>query len=731
MMSTERRASGLGPSLTVTSPRAQNNQAVPRDLQRSTRPESSTAATAAAAAAPPSTGSPDRKRPRYEPALASRSVGDEEELDELDDSEDMPKRPRGESEEPKVERKGSGPESTSRSSSATAYHSHWAGRSASATLDSRYHQPQSQHQHQQPQQHRMREGTDMAGVPDPRRHEFDRPYASRYDSGHGHGLGLREDGRPISGLVGERFSGDADREPRDRVHVETKMEYTSPSMRMPPPGAGDPNLPSFRNRPSSPPPRLPGFASLESDGLGARTRGGDDGGMPGAYSHSPRRAMPFQGPSYGNYPPPPGRSSLMHHHPSPTPSTSYGNPPMIHPALAGLPGAGGGPGGKQQPSFVSKLYSMLEDHSISELISWGSSGTVFSVANPAEFSRLVLPNWFKHSNWQSFVRQLNMYGFHKVNHSYQGNPSDEVQVWEFRHPSFRRGEIALLNDIKRKSSRQKRGGSPRGSIGGADMRADRSGGSSTPSPEVPLATIPGHDGMRMMGGGGGGGVMGMGMGPSGHRGGREFAYGDERMDAHGYVDRRELRGYGGGGERDYAAAVGPRGVPADEYAYARGKVEGHLGMANPGGPPPASGMAPPLAAADNAVVRRTGDHIMDRAETMSRFEDLSERTDAIIRHASFLETQIRLLSEQLIDARAFTASVVREEMLQMLDRLERVLSAPAPPGIDATTKTVEAIRSQLAYYSHRSAAGGPGERANKPTAPITGGAGVDPTRPSV
>ena len=62
---------------------------------------------------------------------------------------------------------------------------------------------------------------------------------------------------------------------------------------------------------------------------------------------------------------------------------------------------------------MSKLYSMLEDPSISDLISWGSSGTVFSVANPAEFSRLVLPNWFKHSNWQSFVRQLNMYGFHK------------------------------------------------------------------------------------------------------------------------------------------------------------------------------------------------------------------------------------------------------------------------------------------------------------------------------
>lgn len=391
---------------------------------------------------------------------------------------------------------------------------------------------------------------------------------------------------------------------------------------------------------------------------------------------------------------------------------------MIHPALAGLPGAGGGPGGKQQPSFVSKLYSMLEDPSIADLISWGSSGTVFSVANPAEFSRLVLPNWFKHSNWQSFVRQLNMYGFHKVNHSYQGNPTDEVQVWEFRHPSFRRGEIALLHDIKRKSSRQKRGGSPRGSIGGADMRADRSGGSSTPSPEVPLATIPGHDGMRIMGG----------MGPGGHRGGREFAYGDDRMDGHAYVDRREMRGYAG--ERDYSAS-GPRGIPADEYGYMRGgKMEGQLGITT-GGPGAGAGMGPPFAPGSDENARRAVEPIMERAEAMGRFEDLSERTDAIIRHASFLESQIRLLTDQLIDARAFTESAVRDEMILMLDRLERALSSPTPPGVDPTAKMVEVLRGQLSYYSHRSA--GPNDRVNKPPAPTGSavGTGTDPKRPSV
>lgn len=50
---------------------------------------------------------------------------------------------------------------------------------------------------------------------------------------------------------------------------------------------------------------------------------------------------------------------------------------------------------------------MVEDPSIQHLISWAPSGDVFSVSNPTEFSKSVLPQYFKHNNWQSFVRQLN------------------------------------------------------------------------------------------------------------------------------------------------------------------------------------------------------------------------------------------------------------------------------------------------------------------------------------
>ncbi|SAM03359.1 hypothetical protein [Absidia glauca] len=108
---------------------------------------------------------------------------------------------------------------------------------------------------------------------------------------------------------------------------------------------------------------------------------------------------------------------------------------------------------RTQAAFVNKLYKMLEDESIQHLINWSENGDLFSVSNPTAFSKLVLPQYFKHNNWQSFVRQLNMYGFHKVNDMIHSNLTSECQKWEFRHQNFRRGAIEELQNIKRKSAK--------------------------------------------------------------------------------------------------------------------------------------------------------------------------------------------------------------------------------------------------------------------------------------
>ncbi|EDQ86384.1 uncharacterized protein MONBRDRAFT_33857 [Monosiga brevicollis MX1] len=106
---------------------------------------------------------------------------------------------------------------------------------------------------------------------------------------------------------------------------------------------------------------------------------------------------------------------------------------------------------KGVPAFVSKLLTMINDPSTDHLISWTPAGETFKVHNATTLAREVLPRYYKHGNFTSLVRQLNMYGFHKVVGVDTGLRSND-QEWEFVHPCVQRDRPELLVHIKRKDS---------------------------------------------------------------------------------------------------------------------------------------------------------------------------------------------------------------------------------------------------------------------------------------
>ena len=123
---------------------------------------------------------------------------------------------------------------------------------------------------------------------------------------------------------------------------------------------------------------------------------------------------------------------------------------------------------KQIPPFVQKLSSFL-DSGNTDLIRWSDDGRSFIVLDEDEFARTLIPELFKHNNYASFVRQLNMYGFHKTVNITDGSLRQSEKARKgvkppsmYSHPYFRRARPDLLWLIQKPSgksgSKRKRDG---------------------------------------------------------------------------------------------------------------------------------------------------------------------------------------------------------------------------------------------------------------------------------
>jgi len=96
--------------------------------------------------------------------------------------------------------------------------------------------------------------------------------------------------------------------------------------------------------------------------------------------------------------------------------------------------------------FPFKLYDLLEEsdrEGYGSIISWMPNSSAFTIYDKKAFSETLMAKYFKQTQFKSFQRQLNNWGFERI--------SCGPEKGAYSHPSFVRGKPALCRYIRRRT----------------------------------------------------------------------------------------------------------------------------------------------------------------------------------------------------------------------------------------------------------------------------------------
>lgn len=128
-----------------------------------------------------------------------------------------------------------------------------------------------------------------------------------------------------------------------------------------------------------------------------------------------------------------------------TPNIKRDPHPRLTPAITASAGV-------NIPLFLTKTFEMLSACD-PDVACWTPAGDMFVVKNQNQLGKQYIPRYFDHSNFSSFARQLNFYGFRKISPRPVLSPTEEemesANHISFYNSKFHRDHPEWLHEIKR------------------------------------------------------------------------------------------------------------------------------------------------------------------------------------------------------------------------------------------------------------------------------------------